>query len=314
MPRLASISADLDGLPHYEALYGLAPESAPDAVARLAPGRLATLLDARGARGTFFAIGKELLAHGDPLQALAQAGHEIGNHTLSHPYGLTRLSPSELLGEVEGGAEAIARAVGVRPTGFRAPGYTLTSALLDAVTATGHTYDSSAFPAAPYYLAKALVMAFLKLRGRPSAAILDCPRVLLAPLGPYRPARAEPYARGDHPLLELPIAVDPLMRIPFFGTLVVSFPWPLVRLVYASVRRLPFLNLELHGVDLLEPADGISPALTRAQRDLGLPLATKLARLGAVLSWIARDYEIVTLRDAAARLSSSGVPAPVGSR
>ncbi len=302
MPRLASISIDLDGLPHYEALFGLAHQSSPEAVARLAPGRLAGLLDEHGARGTFFAIGKELLPSGDPLRALAQAGHEIGNHTLSHPYGLTRLTPVELSDEVEGGAEAIARAVGERPAGFRAPGYTLTSALLEVVTATGHTYDSSVFPAAPYYLAKALVLALLKLRGRPSAAILDRPRVLLAPLGPYHPARAEPYARGDHPLLELPIAVDPFLRVPFYGTLVVSFPWPVVRLVYASVRRLPFLNLELHGVDLMEPADGISPAVARAQRDLSLPLSQKLERLRTVLSWIARDYEIVTLRDAAARL------------
>jgi len=302
MPRLASISVDLDGLPHYEALYGLAPQSAPDAVASLAPGRLAGLLDERGAKGTFFAIGKELLRSGDPLRALAQSGHEIGNHTLSHPYGVTRLTPAELRGEVEGGAEAIHQAVGTRPVGFRAPGYTLTSGLLEVVAATGHAYDSSVFPAAPYYLAKTLVMAFLKLRGRASAAILDRPRVLLAPLVPYRPAAAEPYARGDHPLLELPIAVDPLLRMPFYGTLVVSFPWPLVRLVYASVRRLPFLNLELHGADLLEPADGISPALARAQRDLSLPLSAKLARLRTVLSWIARDYQIVTLRDAATRL------------
>ncbi len=145
-------------------------------------------------------------------------------------------------------------------------------------------------------------MSFLKLRGRPSAAILDRPRVLLAPISPYRPAGDEPYARGEVGILELPMAIDPLLRMPFFGTLVVSFPWPVVRLVYASVRRLPFLNLELHGVDLLEPADGISPALANAQRDLRLPLATKLARLRAVLSWIARDYEIVTLREAAARL------------
>jgi len=297
--RLASISIDLDGLRHYEALYGLAFKSSPDAVARLAPERLSGLLDERAAKGTFFAIGHELLDGGGPLRALAESGHEIGNHTLTHPYGATRLSSSALRSEVEGGAEAIAKAIGVRPTGFRAPGYTLTSPLLDMVAATGHAYDSSVFPAAPYYLAKALVMTLLRLRGRPSAAILDRPRVLLAPLVPYRPARNEPYARGNHEVLELPIAIDPILRMPFYGTLVVSFPWPVVRLVYASVRRLPFLNLELHGVDLLEPADGISPELASAQRDLRLPLAHKLARLRTVLSWIARDYQIVTLREAA---------------
>ena len=302
MPRLASISIDLDGLRHYEALYGLEAASSLDAVARLAPPRLAELLSEVGAQGTFFAIGDELLPEGGPLRRLAEAGHEIGNHTLSHPYGVTRLSAEALKAEVEGGAKAIARAVGTRPVGFRAPGYTLTSALLDAAAESGHRYDSSVFPAAPYYLAKAAVMSLLRLRGRPSAAILDRPRVLLAPLQPYRPSRREPYARGDHPLFELPMAIDPIFRMPFYGTLVVSFPWWVVKLVYASMRRAPFLNLELHGVDLLEPADGIGGELANAQRDLRVPLAQKLERLRAVLSWIARDYEIVTLRDAAQRL------------
>jgi peptidoglycan-N-acetylglucosamine deacetylase len=301
--RLASVSIDLDGLRHYETLYGLGAESQPDAVAALAPVRLAELLDEIRAQGTFFAIGRELLPSGGPLRHLAEAGHEIGNHTLTHPYAVTRLSAAELRQEVEGGARAIAEATGQRPIGFRAPGYTLSAALLDAAAEAGHRYDSSVFPSVPYYLAKASVLALLRARGRPSAAILDRPRVLLAPIVPYRPARREPYARGDHPLLELPLAIDPLLRLPFFGTLVVSFPWSVVRAVYASVRRLPFLNLELHGVDLLDASDGISPALAAAQRDLRVPLRQKLDRLRQVFSWLARDYELVTLARAAERLA-----------
>ena len=305
MSRLASISIDLDGIRHYQALYGIAARDSNDAVARLAPPRLAELLAVHGAKGTFFAIGRELLPDGGPLRTLAQDGHEIGNHTLTHPYAVTRLDGAGLRAEVRGGAEAIERAVGVRPVGFRAPGYTLSPALLEAAAETGHLYDSSAFPAAPYYLAKATVMALLRLRGRPSAAILDRPRVLLAPLQPYRPARDEPYRRGDGPLVELPMAIDPLFRMPFYGTLVVAFPWWVVKLVYASMRRMPFLNLELHGVDLLEPTDGIDPELASAQRDLRLPLTRKLERLREVLRWIARDYRIVTLREAAEQFGGS---------
>ena len=57
--RLACISIDLDGLGHYEALHGLPRKSSPDAVAKVAPPRLAELLDERAAKGTFFAIGNE---------------------------------------------------------------------------------------------------------------------------------------------------------------------------------------------------------------------------------------------------------------
>jgi peptidoglycan-N-acetylglucosamine deacetylase len=156
-PRLASISVDLDGLAHYARLHGLAadslPEGATTAVARLAPGRLAEILEGRGVKGTFFAIGEEIAPAGTTaLRAVADAGHEIGNHTRSHPYDLTRLSPEAQHAEIAGGATAIEAATGVRPLGFRAPGYTLSSEVLKAAHDTGHSYDSSTYPAAPYYL------------------------------------------------------------------------------------------------------------------------------------------------------------------
>ena len=74
------------------------------------------------------------------------------------------------------------------PQGFRAPGYTLTGALLRALDAQGYRYDASAFPAAPYWAVKATVMGALAALGRESRAILDRPKVLTAPRLPYWPA------------------------------------------------------------------------------------------------------------------------------
>jgi peptidoglycan/xylan/chitin deacetylase (PgdA/CDA1 family) len=303
-PRLASISIDLDGLAHYARLHGLAPDSLPEdastAVARLAPGRLAEILDERGTKGTFFVIGEEIAPSGTAaLRAVAASGHEIGNHTRSHPYDLTRLSPEAQRAEIAGGAAAIEAALGVRPVGFRAPGYTLSSEVLNAAHESGHVYDSSAYPAAPYYLAKAGILGLMRLAGKSSAAILDRPRVLLAPRLPYRPSRDEPYARGGMELLELPITVDPIARVPFIGTTLCMLPRGALRLVYQSVRRLPFVNLELHGIDLLDATDGAGPELARAQRDLRFRAAAKAARLREVIGWLARDYDLVPLRDAA---------------
>ncbi len=305
--RLASISIDLDGLRHYEALHGLPAESRADAVVTCAPPRLADLLDERRAKGTFFAIGSEIPEGGAPLRSLAAAGHEIGNHTLDHLYALTRLTDAEIEAQVEGGAAAIARATGTRPVGFRAPGYTLSPELLAAVARTGHRYDSSTFPAAPYYTAKALVMGLRRVQRRSSAAILDRPGVLFAPRSPYRPSLRDPYKSAGvtvgSPLLELPITVDPWARIPFFGTLIVAAPWPLVKMVYASVRQLDFVNLELHGVDLMDPTDGMSEALVaKSQPDLRVPTHEKVRRLREVLGWLADDYELVPLAQAAERL------------
>jgi hypothetical protein len=303
-PRLASISIDLDGLANYARLHGLSPEALPaegsTAVARIAPGRLAEILEARSAKGTFFAIGEEIAPSGaGPLRLVAAAGHEIGNHTLSHRYDLTRLSVEAQAAEVAGGAAAIESAIGIRPVGFRAPGYTLSSSVLDAARNSGHQYDSSTYPAAPYYLAKAGILGLMRLSGRRSAAILDRPSVLFAPRLPYHPAEDDPYARGKMELLEVPLTVDPLTRAPFIGTAICSLPLFAVKTLYRSVRRLPLVNLELHGIDLLDATDGSGVALAAVQRDLRIPAAAKLQRLREVIGWLAADYDLVTLRAAA---------------
>ncbi len=314
MPKIACLNADLDGLAHYAAIHGLSPAvldpAGADAVARLAPLRLSELFAAASICGTFFAVGEDVPASSSAAAALrraALAGHEIGNHTRSHPYDLVRLSPSRIQAEVEGGAAAIAEATGKRPVGFRAPGYTLSATVLRSVVESGHAYDSSVFPALPYYLGKAAVMALRGLSGRPSRAILDRPRALLAPTGPYRPAAGEPYARGRLPLWELPITVEPWTRFPFIGTFLTTLPWPAVDALWKRVRHLPFLNVELHGIDVMDASDGVGPALAAAQRDLALPAGRKIERLTLLAKRLASEFEVVTLGQAAARFSAAGV-------
>jgi len=43
------------------------------------------VLDAHGAKGTFFVIGKYVDAHPDVMQRLHAGGHALGNHTYDHP-------------------------------------------------------------------------------------------------------------------------------------------------------------------------------------------------------------------------------------
>ncbi len=47
--------------------------------------RVLELLEAHGARGTFFMIGKAARRHPDLVERVAAGGHAIGNHTWSHP-------------------------------------------------------------------------------------------------------------------------------------------------------------------------------------------------------------------------------------
>jgi peptidoglycan-N-acetylglucosamine deacetylase len=144
------------------------------------------------------------------------------------------------------------------------------------------------------------VMGALALTGRRSRSVLDRPRVLAAPLLPYRPDPDEPYRAGDGAVPELPITVEPLTRFPFIGTFVATLPAGVVDVLYRRVARQPFLNLELHGIDLVDESDGAGPALARAQRDLRVPAARKQARLAELLGRIRGEYDVVTLLQASA--------------
>ncbi|MGC4123056.1 MAG: polysaccharide deacetylase family protein [Myxococcales bacterium] len=309
MASLACVSVDLDSLGHYCRIHGL-PESvlAPSS-ARLvyqeAIGRFLELFAEAGVRATFFAVGRDLddPKSAEAVKAASEAGHEIGNHTFAHDYDFTRKSPSAIGDDLSRGGASVLRVTGVRPTGFRAPGYTLTGAVLQALNAQGYRYDSSVFPAAPYWAAKALIMGVQAVAGRESRAVLDRPKVLRAPRMPYRPDLAEPYRVGHASLVELPITVHPLTRVPVIGTTVTSLPPLALGALWRSVARLPFINLELHAIDLLDASDVACPELAAVQPDLRIPRSTKRARLREVLRRLTDGADVVTLASAAERVA-----------
>jgi peptidoglycan/xylan/chitin deacetylase (PgdA/CDA1 family) len=310
VPPLVSVSVDLDAIECYFRIHALpAPPTgeARFAVLRRCLPRLAELFARHDVRATWFVVGRDLEEDAEGkrlLRELAAAGHELANHSYSHPYDLVRLPRGQIVEQVDRAHAVVGDTCGRAPIGFRAPGYEISPAVIDLLCERGYRYDSSAFPAVPYYLAKAAVMATMRLRGRRSGSILGRPAVLAAPRTPYRPNAADPYRRGDRPLLEIPMAVTPWLRLPVIGTwLVVMPPWMRRRLVAAALRA-PLTNLELHGIDLADAtADEIPPALVARQPDLRRPLRDKLAALDATLTEArAAGATFLPLGEAVARL------------
>ncbi|MBM4361587.1 MAG: polysaccharide deacetylase family protein [Deltaproteobacteria bacterium] len=300
--RLCALSVDLDELPNYHAIHGLRPPegAAAHLVYDLALRRLGDLAATAEVPLTLFAIGADLARpeSARALAAMAARGHEIGNHTLDHRYDLTRLPRDEQRRQVEGGAAAIEAATGQRPSGFRAPGYTVSDGLYDVLEELGVGYGSSVFPCPAYYLAKAAALGAIRARGRSSHSVLDDPRVLLAPTRPYRVGR--PYQRRGTGLLELPVQVTRGLRLPFIGTTLTLLGAARARLLTRMVVGEPLVNLELHGIDVLDADDGF-PELRPHQPDARVPHVQKLLALGAVVDELRRaGYSFVRL-DAAAR-------------
>jgi hypothetical protein len=313
---VCSVSVDLDPLDCYYGIHGLGAPPPPlgDVVLRRALPRFVELFERRGLHATLFLVGRDVAAAQPAsralLASLARAGHELGNHSYSHPYELARLARARIEDEVgEAHATIAALAPEAAPVGFRAPGYDLSARVLDVLMARGYRYDSSVFPSWPYYFAKAGVMAAMALVGRRSRSVMGDPRALLAPTAPYRPG-ASPFARGQATLVELPVSVSPRLRLPAIGTSLLLAPAGLRVRLLESMRSVPFFNLELHGIDLVgAEEDGVPAELVAKQPDLRVSLTDKRRALEAMLDRLAYDFRFAPLRDVAAEVQRRGAVA-----
>lgn len=82
--------------------------------------RILELLDTSCVRATFFQCGQNVDRLPDIARQVRDLGHEIGNHTYSHPR-LIFCSRSRIREEIDATQKAILRATGVEPRLFRAP-------------------------------------------------------------------------------------------------------------------------------------------------------------------------------------------------
>lgn len=73
-----------------------------------------------GGKATFFVIGRHVQEHMELAGRIHEEGHELGNHTYTHPY-LTRISEAERWQEIEKTDRLIAEVTGASPVSMRPP-------------------------------------------------------------------------------------------------------------------------------------------------------------------------------------------------
>jgi peptidoglycan/xylan/chitin deacetylase (PgdA/CDA1 family) len=78
-------------------------------------------LERHGVRASFFCIGRRVEAHPEVVAELARRGHQVENHSYSHPHAFACYASAALRRQVRLAQEALARASGSRPRFFRAP-------------------------------------------------------------------------------------------------------------------------------------------------------------------------------------------------
>ncbi|MBR0672091.1 polysaccharide deacetylase family protein [Neoroseomonas soli] len=117
--------------------------------AREQTARLLDLLDAAGARGTFFVLDR--VARADPrlVTRIARRGHEVASHGHVHQ-PLADLAPDRFRAGMATARDRLANLTGAAPAGFRAPYFSLTPAAAwapDILAELGFAYSSSVLPA-----------------------------------------------------------------------------------------------------------------------------------------------------------------------
>jgi hypothetical protein len=214
MRPLASLSLDLDNQWSYMKTHGDPGWEALPSYLDVVVPRVLELLADRRLTITWFIVGQDaaLERHHGVLRSIAEAGHEVGNHSFKHEPWLHLYEEAQIEEELAHAEEAIERATGRRPTGFRGPGFSLSRATLRVLHRRGYRYDCSTFPtfigplARAFYFSKSPTLDDQQKRQR--ELLFGRFDEGLRPNQPYR------WALDEGELLEIPVTVLPGLRVP----------------------------------------------------------------------------------------------------
>ncbi len=98
---------------------------------------LIKILDKYKVKTTFFVVGSWVDKYPESVKALHDGGHEVMNHSNSHPH-MTSLSKEKMLEEVRLCDEKIEKVTGVKPTLFRTPYGDYNNEVVGAMRESGH--------------------------------------------------------------------------------------------------------------------------------------------------------------------------------
>jgi peptidoglycan/xylan/chitin deacetylase (PgdA/CDA1 family) len=298
---LASLSLDLDNKWSYMKTHGDSGWEAYPTYLPLVVPRVLDVLRRRGLTITFFIVGQdaERAENRPALRSIAEARHEIGNHSFKHEPWLHLYSEQEISDELRHAEDAIESATGERPRGFRGPGFSLSPAVLRVLARSGYAYDCSTFPTFLGPLAR--MYYFMTARLTPQQK--QERKVLFGTLKEgFRPLNPYAWKTEGRLLPEIPVTTFPGLRIPFHVSylLYLSRFIPGLALAYfrAALRSCRATgtapSLLLHPLDFLGGDDVPELAFFPA---MNLPGRRKVEFVEEVLDIYARWFHVLPMRE-----------------
>jgi len=298
-PRAANISIDFESIHYYSKTLGLSHPDQDRDYDRIVD-RFLDLFAELGVAATFFIVGDDIRLNKlspSTLRRMVAAGHELANHTMTHPFNLSHLPRARKEEEVVCTGRLIEDATGQRVVGFRAPCLDVDEDIVDIIEAHGYWYESSVLP---FYFKQLQELAYGVLtRGqfRSTGAWQNS----FASGEPYVPAQGALHKRGSRAITEVPIATVPFVRFPFYSTIHFALGKAVFDASYALLRRRrKVFTYELHSIDLAGCAeDGLQTLYPGIERHPCLKHTVRHNTdfLRYVIGRFQQDYPLKTMRE-----------------
>jgi peptidoglycan/xylan/chitin deacetylase (PgdA/CDA1 family) len=131
------------------------------------------ILAAHNARATFFVIGSLAKQRVDVLRRMTAEGHEVGNHTWSHPWLARDCDDERVQEELERTNAVLGELLGVSPHRFRAPHYDVDERVAAIASRLGlaHTRGDVVPPDWHARSTAAFIATFVLQQVRPDAVV-----------------------------------------------------------------------------------------------------------------------------------------------
>ncbi|WP_149277692.1 polysaccharide deacetylase family protein [Pareuzebyella sediminis] len=210
-----SLSLDMDNQWSYMKIHGEEGwETYPSYLDIFVPHVL-QVLDELNLKITFFIVGQDAAFEKNHkyLKDIADAGHDIANHSFKHETWLHLYTKDEMHEEINTAHDAIEKVTGVSPIGFRGPGFSWSATLLEVLAERGYAYDASTLPTVIGPLARLYYFSTSNLSKEEKE---DRKEIFGKFSDGFR--KLKPYfwqSEKEHKLLELPVTTMPVFRIPF---------------------------------------------------------------------------------------------------
>lgn len=308
MKKLASLSLDLDNQWSYMKTHGdQGWEEYPSYLNVVVP-RILGFFKERDLKITFFIVGKDadLKKNHDAIQSISEEGHDIGNHSYHHEPWLHLYSFEKLNNELERSEECIQKVTGIKTTGFRGPGYSLSKNTLEVLAKRGYLYDATVFP----NILNPLARAYMFRNSRLTDEEKEKRKTLFGTFDDaFRPVKPFNWNIEQETLLEIPVTTMPVFKIPIhlsyiiylssystkLATIYLNFALGMCRLTNTSPSIL------LHPLDFMGSGDVKELSFFPG---MSLPLEKKLALVDYMITLLNKKYKIVTMNEHALSIQS----------